>query len=414
MPVASAGRQILPMHFPTLKGRPGRVAPLAVMLAVLGWAQVWGAAPGANDRDRVPELLALAQSADKAVGTENRLKVLSTFMEQSAALARANPDLADLWVARGAAALELQSPPLAREAAQALLKLPPNPEIRHIVDLLDQRGWTREIHIRTQLPPGPAAPKGKTIKLGDNDLKLRWVEAGSFKMGSSAENPQGRLVHISRGFWLGETEVTQAQWTERMGLNPSNFQQAARSAARSAMTIIGDDRPVEQVSWLEATAFCQQLTVSEREAGRLPEGYEYRLPTEAEWEYAARAGSPGDYVEKMDRIAWCDDNADDITHDVGGKKANAWGFRDMAGNVAEWCYDFYQEDLGRGEVTDWAVLDRNPDDRKGGNRIIRGGSWINVAPRCQPSYRVADDPNNVLSYVGFRVALAPVVKKQAD
>lgn len=398
------------MHLPTLKGRPGRVAPLAMMLAVLGWAQVWGAAPTPDEQARVTQLLALARTADTAIGTENRLKVLSTFMEQSATLARAHPEWSDLWLARGSAALELQSPPLAREAAQALLKLPPTPAIRRVVDLLDQRGWTRVVHIRTQLPPGPAAPKGKTIKLGDNDLKLRWVAAGSFKMGASAENPQGRLVHISRGFWLGETEVTQAQWTERMGLNPSNFQQAARSAARSAMTIIGDDRPVEQVSWLEAMAFCQQLTVSEREGGRLPEGYEYRLPTEAEWEYAARAGTVQNYTEKLDRIAWYDDNASDITHDVGGKKANAWGFRDMAGNVAEWCYDFYQE-LGSNEVTDWAVLDANPDDRKGRNRIIRGGSWINVGPRCEPSYRVADDPNNVLSYVGFRVALAPVVKK---
>lgn len=166
------------------------------------------------------------------------------------------------------------------------------------------------------------------------------------------------------------------------------------------------------MSWGEAMALCQQLTVAERQAGRLPEGYEYRLPTEAEWEYAARAGNtPQNYKEKMDRIAWYDNNGDDITHDVAGKKANAWGFSDMAGNVAEWCYDYYQENPGTDEVTDWAVLDPNPDDRKGGNRMIRGGSWINVAPRCEPSYRVADDPNNVLSYVGFRVALAPVAKK---
>ncbi len=177
------------------------------------------------------------------------------------------------------------------------------------------------------------------------------------------------------------------------------------------MTIVGDDRPVEQVSWTMAMEFCRRLTDDERSAGRLPSNYEYRLPTEAEWEYAARAGTDGDYPASLGRIAWYDGNSHDITHEVAGKKANAWGFYDMAGNVAEWCYDWYRVP-GRDEVTDWAVLDPDPDAPTGSKRVIRGGSWLTVGPHCQPSDRSSDDPENTLSYVGFRVALAPVTDSE--
>jgi formylglycine-generating enzyme required for sulfatase activity len=397
--------------------QPGVIAALALALVLRGLSLPLAAADAggagttqSGDAAGIEALLLLAQSADKAAGSENRRKVLEEFLRQSAPVARAHPEQTELWLRRASAALELNLPKVAREAAQPLQKVPaPDERVRKVLGQLARQGWTALAKIRTQLPPGPDAPKelsGRPLKVSDTGIKLRWIAPGSFKMGSSADNPGGRLVRMSRGYWMGETEVTQTQWESRMGLNPSSFCQQSRSAAQSAMTIVGDDRPVEQVSWVDAMNFCRSLTVSERAAGRVPAGYEYRLPTEAEWEYAARAGIVGDYPEKLGKLAWFDDNSDDITHDVAGKKANAWGLRDMAGNVAEWCYDRFQP-LDDQESTDWAVLDPDPDDRKSANRIIRGGSWLNVASRCQPSYRVSDDQGNTLNYLGFRVVLAP-------
>ena len=133
---------------------------------------------------------------------------------------------------------------------------------------------------------GPRA--GAPHVIPDLALKLLWVEPGAFLMGSppdepardKAEGPQVRVT-LSRGFWLGRTEVTQAQYEALTGNNPSRFKDA------------GPDAPVEHVSWLDAMAFCEKLTARERAAGRLPEGWRYTLPTEAQWDYACRAGPTG-------------------------------------------------------------------------------------------------------------------------
>ena len=214
-----------------------------------------------------------------------------------------------------------------------------------------------------------------------------WCPPGKFKMGDK----ERVAVTLSRGFWMGKYGVTQAQYQFVMGKNPSEWK--------------GAFLPVETVSWTEATEFCEKLTKLEREAGRLPEGWEYRLPTEAQWEYACRAGTQstfsfGDDAEELGRYAWSRENAYDIgenyAHEVGKKLPNAWKLHDMHGNVWEWCRDWYTMKLPGGnnpEVTSKTAI-----------RVIRGGSWYRGAEYCRSAFRRGGGPGG-RSLLGFRVAL---------
>jgi len=209
----------------------------------------------------------------------------------------------------------------------------------------------------------------------------------------SGESPQTRVT-ITRAFWLGKTEVTQGQYESLMGSNPSCFRNA------------GSDAPVESVSWTDAIEFCRRLTERERAAGRLPEGYEYILPTEAQWEYACRAGTIGDYAGNFDEMAWYHQNSGNTTHPVGQKQANAWGFFDMHGNVREWCLDWISMYPG-GNVVDY----RGPT--KGVNRVVRGGCWFDGPLGCRSARRGFDGPGGVSGgssnpTIGFRVSLSSV------
>jgi formylglycine-generating enzyme required for sulfatase activity len=227
-----------------------------------------------------------------------------------------------------------------------------------------------------------------------------WIRPGSFALGSpgdeqdreSDEGPQ-ICVTLRQGFWLGIREVTQQEYLTLMGTNPSQFT---------------DDlnRPVEKVRWHDAVAFCAALTTQERNAGRIPSHWAYRLPTEAEWEYAARAGratrfSYGDdpnYTE-LGKCAWSSANSAGATHPVGQKHPNAWGLYDTHGNVAEWCADWYGTYAGGS-----AIDPTGPDS--GSLRVIRGGHWDSTAADCRAANRVSLDPEATPPYVGFRVVLA--------
>jgi formylglycine-generating enzyme required for sulfatase activity len=161
-----------------------------------------------------------------------------------------------------------------------------------------------------------------------------------------------------------------------------------------------DYLPVESVTWDDAVAFCRALTEQERKAGRLPADWEYRLPTEAQWEYACRAGTQtvysfGDDESWLVDFAWYGKNSENRTHEVGQKLSNAWGLHDLHGNVWEWCRDWYQAKLVGG--TDPEVTER------ASYRVLRGGSWFNVGRYCQSAYRIRFGPGFRNFNFGFRV-----------
>jgi len=239
------------------------------------------------------------------------------------------------------------------------------------------------------------AEEGQAWTVPDLNLEMAYIRPGTFTMGSengdSDEKPLTRVT-LTKGYWLGKTEVTQGQWEALMGSNPSNFKNSGR------------DAPVETISWDEAMQFCRKLTERERQAGRLPEGYEYTLPTEAQWEYACRAGTTGDYAGNLDAMAWYYQNGGSTTHPVGQKQANAWGLYDMHGNVWGWCRDWY------GNYPGSSV--RDPTGPSSGSfRVLRGGGWGSVAGYCRSAVRNWFDPGLRWSGLGFRLALAPQVSR---
>ena len=249
------------------------------------------------------------------------------------------------------------------------------------------------------------------------NLNMVWIEPGTFMMGSPKDELGGEgesteiqhQVKLTQGYWLGKYEVTQAQYEAVTGTNPS---------------FGGADLPVTRVSWYDAMAFCVKLTLIERAAGRLPVGYEYTLPTEAQWEYACRAGtttalnSGKDLSDKyecpeMDEVGWYKYNSgyynsdgywmpEGKNHPVGQKQPNAWGLYDMHGNVQEWCLDWYRGlYLLSGEAID-------PVGITGTERVLRGGSWSELAFGCRSAYRYYQTPSYLSMITGFRVALAPM------
>ncbi|MEO7414954.1 MAG: formylglycine-generating enzyme family protein [Opitutaceae bacterium] len=262
-------------------------------------------------------------------------------------------------------------------------------------------GWPGTTYgAQAVLPPKPEAGRsseapGSSRVIADLNLELVWINPGTFVMGSppeeenrhKAEGPQTKVT-LSKGFWLGKTPVTQQQYEAFTGTNPSSLKEAGKEA------------PVENVSWNDAMKFCAALTERERAAGRLPDGYVYTLPTEAQWEYACRAGTTGSYAGEPDAMAWYDKNSGGTTHPVGLKRPNAWGLHDLLGNVLEWCYDWYGDYRG-GAATD-------PDGpRSGYFRMARGGSWRVGVIVCRSAARSGGSPDRRDYTIGFRLALAP-------
>jgi formylglycine-generating enzyme required for sulfatase activity len=230
----------------------------------------------------------------------------------------------------------------------------------------------------------------------DLKLELIWVNPGSFVMGSSseegdrnkAEGPQTKVT-LTKGFWLGKTEVTQGQYEAIAGENPSAFKS------------VGTNAPVERVSWIDAMAFCEKLNARERAAGRLPDGYAYTLPTEAQWEYVYRGGTTSEYPGYVESMAWIAGNSGETTHLVAQKSPSAWGFYDMAGNVMEWTYDWYGNYPG-GAVTDPVGPER------GYYRTGRGGSWRTELRVCRSAARSGGSEGRQDYTIGFRLALSAV------
>jgi formylglycine-generating enzyme required for sulfatase activity len=155
------------------------------------------------------------------------------------------------------------------------------------------------------------------------------------------------------------------------------------------------------VSWQDAVAYCKKLTERERKAGELPDGWVYRLPSEAEWEYAARAGSSGARYGKLEKIAWYDENGEEKPHPVGEKRANAWGLKDVLGNVWEWTLDPWHSNYERAPV-DGSVWEKGGD---GFRRAVRGGSWYGDAWFVRAASRYGLVPVHRYDFLGFRCCL---------
>lgn len=207
-------------------------------------------------------------------------------------------------------------------------------------------------------------------------LTYVWIPPGTFQMGCSPDDSEctnneepAHAVTITMGFWIGQTPVTQAAYQRVVGANPSGFK--------------GDQLPVESVSWYEARAYC--------------EGVQMRLPSEAEYEYAARGGSSSAHFAALDRVAWYRANSGRTTHEVGQKQANGYRLYDMLGNVWEWAADWY------GPYDAGSVVDpKGP--QTGQYRVLRGGSWGNVAFSVRVSNRLLIVPDYRGKGVGFRCA----------
>lgn len=210
-------------------------------------------------------------------------------------------------------------------------------------------------------------------------MKFCWCPPGEFLM-SPCNYWQGQIhVTLTKGFWMAKTQVTQAQWQAVMGSNPSHFK--------------GDNLPVEQVSWGAAQNFLTKFNalIESDDEGRMV------LPTEAQWEYACRAGETGPFSGGIiDEVAWYEDNSGEKTHPVGTKNPNVWGLLDMHGNVWEWCEDWYDIKLPGGV---------DPKDAISGSyRVVRGGCWSSSPAICRAATRLNAPPSGWSNIGGFRVA----------
>jgi len=211
-------------------------------------------------------------------------------------------------------------------------------------------------------------------------LELVLIPAGEFQMGSDwdeawrQEDEKPHVVNLTNDFYMSRTEITQVQWESVMDYNRSSRK--------------GDTLPAEKMSWREAVAFCEKLSEME--------GKTYRLPTEAEWEYACRAGSGEPFYGKLNDVAWYAMNSNSQTHPVAEKEPNAWGLYDMHGNVSEWCLDYYEP-----SYPDSAQNPTGPQE--GTIKVIRGGSFATFPAGLRAAARQNGPPAYKYIETGFRI-----------
>jgi formylglycine-generating enzyme required for sulfatase activity len=260
--------------------------------------------------------------------------------------------------------------------------------------------------------PSIAASNEPEVFVNEQGIRFVRIPAGSFLMGTpdppcpeddpatpvnererclEAVNPDerpARTVIISRAFYMGQYEVTQDQWERVMDTNPSGFHRDAAAEEKARV-------PVENVSWEDIQLFLARLNALDGKST-------YRLPTEAEWEYACRAGTTGDfYGRPRNSIMWYDRNSGHVTRAVGTARPNAWGLYDMLGNVWEWCRDWYDKDYYRNGP---AIDPQGP--ATGTRRVLRGGGIYDWLEQCRVSFRCSGRPDDRCDSVGFRLVRA--------
>lgn len=265
------------------------------------------------------------------------------------------------------------------------------------------------LYLQSHAPLHAQSPKVITNSI---DMRLLLIHKGTFTMGSppgevgADEDERQHEVTLTQDYYLGAFEVTQAQYQTVIGHNPSYYQgdkvgERDRETGRVVKVVDSSNHPVDRVSWDDAVEFCRRLSAlpKEKEAGRV-----YRLPTEAEWEYACRGGTEtafsfGADIVLLTDYAWCLRNCNNQPNAVGQKKPNPFGLYDMHGNQIEWCSDYYAE-YPQGKVIDPL------GPTKGDSRILRGGDWGNRESNCRSAYRERNSPFLRNGNWGFRVAMS--------
>jgi formylglycine-generating enzyme required for sulfatase activity len=280
----------------------------------------------------------------------------------------------------------------------ALLPKSPNLQLLYSLFALVYKKMTLPMELsdcfRLPLPKNnsPKSSSSRTFIVNGVSFVMKLVKAGTFRMGATPEMNDGAFddefpvhkVTLTKDYYMGETQVTQALWQAVMGENPSEFK--------------GDDqRPVECVSWNDCQVFIQKLNALT--------GERFRLPTEAEWEFAARGGNESRgccYAgsNDLDAVAWHDGNSAEKTHAVAQKHPNELGLYDMSGNVLEWCADWYGENYYQ---TSPDVDPQGPDT--GRLRVLRGGAWYGDAWDCRLSSRISPYPEFRFNFYGLRLFL---------
>jgi formylglycine-generating enzyme required for sulfatase activity len=245
----------------------------------------------------------------------------------------------------------------------------------------DEKSAVRSMTTTPQIQAREVPSAGEVWRESVTEMEFVWISPGRFVMGSESGRSDEKPVHDVEldGFWMGKYEVTQGRWVKVMGSNPSYSKKE-------------DDYPVEQVSWEDTQKFISRLNELNRGIG-----ITLRLPTEAEWEYACRAGTTGDRYGNIDGVAWYSENSGSSTHPVGTKQRNAWGLYDMLGNVWEWCQNWYGT-YGKG-------YSKNPAGPSSGSyRVYRGGSWSGGAQFVRAACRISGAPSGRRGNLGFRLA----------
>jgi len=321
------------------------------------------------------------------------------------------PDLTKLKVEKRLAQAADEPAPEAKTEAARLHPPPAVAPFDEKTAKQHQTRWAKYLHVAVVqansigmtlvlIPPGEF-DMGSPKELIDEESKAHGDD-GWYMAHLPGEGPRHH-VRITKPFWLGAACVTQEEYQRVMGTNPSKF--------------LGDPRrPVEQVLWADAVEFCQRLSESPREKAAKRR---YELPTDAQWEYACRAGNTGRWCfsaqpnpfplavegKVLSEYAWLNTNAGSKTHPVGQKRPNAWGLYDMYGNVWEWCQDLHDNNYYAKSATDDPA-----GSSSGGNRVVRGGSWNYPAWYCRSACRLGWPPGECYGHLGFRVCLAPADK----